>query len=445
MGRTRQEKDALGKIRVPVEAPWWWYTQRVLSIYPQEWVAKVPETFLRAYLEAKMVYATVNARFRKIDQEVKRAIHTSAKQLLKKNSDEFMKFFPISQIQSWWWTSTNMLVNEVLANESSVVLWGKYGSWKVDAHDHLNASQSSNDTFPGVTKIVCLKHMTHLRSALKWLEKQLKAHARKRKNIKKVWRTHLQDAVEIRLGDEFSAYARTIGKNVWYIDQARKSLLELNFWGTATWSLQNITPAIRKELVREFSKFYSLKFIQPKSYFEQISSSWDIAFVSQTLTHVANDLIKIWNDMRIVSSWPLAWFNEYNLPAVQPGSSIMPWKINPSVIEALTMVCAKVSWTNHTVEILTRHAQLELQQFMPGISFSLVECMHQLAYSLDMFTSKCVKDIAPNKKHIAQLLDWSFVNATNYSESLWYEVVAEAVVKALKTWKSLKEILEWVK
>jgi fumarate hydratase class II len=364
---------------------------------------------------------------------------------LKKDSNEFMQFFPLSQIQSGWWTSTNMLINEVLANEASLVLWAKYGSGKVDAHNHLNTSQSSNDTFPWVTKIACLKLIVHLRSGLKSLEKEMKSHARKRRNIKKVWRTHLQDAVVVRLWDDFSAYARTINKNISYLDQARKTLLELNFGGTATWSLQNITTPIRKELVREFSKFYARDFIQPKSYFEQNSSSWDLAFFSQTLTHIANDIIKIWNDMRLMSSWPLAWFNEYDLPVVQPWSSIMPWKVNPSVIEALTMVCAKIVWADQTVQILTRNAQLQLQQFMPGIAFALITSLHELSWSIEMFVTSCVKGITPNKKHITELLNWSFAHATDYSESLWYEVVADAVVKALKTWKSLKEILDWIK
>ena len=289
-----------------------------------------------------MVYATVNARFRKITQEYKRAIHQAGKALLKKNSEEFMSYFPIGQIQSGGGTSTNMLVNEILANEASLLLGKKYGKYIVDPHTHMNASQSSNDTFPGVMKITCLKLLVPLVKSLQTLEKTFIQQARKRKKIKKVGRTHLQDAVVVHLGDEFGAYARTIQKNRKYLQQAHKVLLEFNFGGTATGSLQNITPAIRKELIREFGKFYKKTFIQPKSYFEQNSSSGDLAFMSQTLTHLANDLIKMGNDMRLLSSGPLAGFNEYSLPAVQPGSSIMPGKVNPSVIEALTMVCARV-------------------------------------------------------------------------------------------------------
>ncbi len=342
MPKTRTEKDALGKLKVPVDAPWGIYTQRVLGIYPQEDIQKVPELFLRTYIAAKMVYATVNARFRKISQETKRVIHTAGKELLKLPSAAFMAHFPISQIQSGGGTSTNMLVNEVLANEANRTLGKKYGARTVQSHDHLNASQSSNDTFPGVTKLTCLGLLDVLLEEIRALEKVMRGHARRRKDIKKVGRTHLQDAVVVRLGDEFAAYARTLAKNKKYLQDAEKVLLELNFGGTATGSLQNITTPMRKELVREMIKKFGKRFVQPASYFEQNSSSGDLALLSQSLVHLANDLIKIGNDMRLMSSGPLAGFYEYTLPVVQPGSSIMPGKVNPSVIEGLTMVCAKV-------------------------------------------------------------------------------------------------------
>jgi len=440
MGR-RTEKDSLGKLVLDSSVPWGIYTQRVLDTYPQDSSNRLPEDFLRTYIEAKMIYATVNARFRKISQEKKRAIHTAGKKILWLWSEELMKFFPIGQVQSWWGTSTNMMINEVLANEATVVLWWKYWKYIVNPHDDLNASQSSNDTFPGVTKLILLKRIPELLTSLHGLEKTCKRLSQRWKNIKKVGRTHLQDAVVILLWDEFWAFARTLEKNRKYLNEAQKVLLELNFWWTATWSLQNISSAIRKELNREFSKGYKKKFIQPKSYFEQNSSSGDIAWVVQAMNHCANNLLKIGNDLRLLSSWPLAWLHEIDLPAVQAGSSIMPWKVNPSVVEAVTMLLSKIHGADHTVHFLTRQSQLQLQQFMPQIAWSSLDAMNALTQAVTLLDQKCMKWIIFNKKHIKYVLEHSLAEATNYSEQYWYEVVAKAVVEALKTQKTLDSIL----
>lgn len=441
MPKMRTEKDSLGKIKISANAPWGIYTQRVLSAYPQDNVPKVPETFLRMYIESKMIYATVNARFRKITQAQKRAIHKGGKALLKMPSPAFMEHFPIGQIQSWWGTSTNMMINEVLANKANSLLWWTYKKRAIDAHDHLNASQSSNDTFPGVGKLVIHTMFLWLIDTVYALEKTARKHARTWKSLKKVGRTHVQDAVVITAWDEFAAYARSLQKHRFQLQDAQKTMQELNFGGTATGSLQNITLAIRKELLREYSAFYKASFVQPKSYFEQNSSSADFAYVSHILVLLANTLIKIGNDLRLLSSGPLAWFGEYVLPAVQPGSSIMPGKINPSVIEAMTMVCAQVIGHDQAINVLTRQAQLQLQQFMPGIVFPLIESMEYMTAALRMFHDICFIGILPDKKRMRQLLEGSFASATDYSEKLWYDVIAQAVHTALKTGKTLHEVL----
>lgn len=441
MSKTRNEKDALWVLKVPYDAPWGIYTERVLWVYPQGCTQPVPEVFLRTYIEAKMIYATVNARFRKLDQEKKRALHKVWKALLKLPSDAFMAHFPIWKIQSGGGTSTNMMINEVVANLATVELWWKLGKYKVTSHDDCNGSQSSNDTFPWVTKLTLIKLFPELLTSLDGLIKTCASHARRWKSVKKVWRTHLQDAVVVTMGDVFWAYARTLQKNKKYLQEAYKWLFELNFWWTAAWSLQNITLPIRKELTREFSNFYKKQFIQPKNYFEQNSSSGDIAWFMQALIHCVNDCIKIGNDLRLMSSWPLAWIFEYELPSVQPGSSIMPGKVNPSVVEAFTMIWALIIGHNQSVQFLTRQAQCELQQFMPQIAWSVIESIQQLSAWLSMLNKHCVAWIKVNKKRIKQLLDWSFAQATDYSEKVWYDIVAKAVHEALHSWKSLKEIL----
>jgi len=427
---------------VPKDAPWGIYTERVLSVYPQEGIASVPEKFLRNYIKAKIVYATVNARFRKIDQNTKKVIHAVGKSLLKLESEEFMTYFPIRQIQSGGGTSTNMMVNEVMANLASQALGKKFGSWKINSHDHLNMSQSSNDTFPWVCKLTSSEQATSLIKELQKLIWVFKKKWSNRKSIKKVGRTHLQDAVIISLGDEMKGYARSLEKNKKYLEQSLQVIKELNFWWTATWSLQNITPALRKELTREFTKMYKTKFIHTKDFFEQNSSSADLAHLSQSLVLLANTMIKISWDLRLMSSWPLAGIGELILPTVQPGSSIMPGKVNPSVLEAVTMTSAKVIWIDHTIQVLSRQAQLELQQFMPGIAFPLFESLQWMKETITMMNLKCIKWMKPNKTRISELLEWSFSYATDYSEKLWYETVAKLVKKALKEKRNLRELLD---
>ena len=442
MSKTRTEHDSLWSLKIVKDAPRGIYTQRVLNTYPQLGIQTVPESLLREYIRSKMIYATVNTRFRKMDQTSKKAIIAAGRELLALDSEAFLRFFPIGQMQSGGGTCTNMMINEVMANLASRQLGKKFGSGRISSHDHLNLSQSSNDTFPGVTKLTVLQLWNTLESLLTKNITILKNKARSRKTIKKVWRTHLQDAVVISLGDEFAAYARTLDKEKKYLQQSMQTIKELPFGGTATWSLQNITPAIRKELIREFSKVYKMKFVQAKSYFEQNSSSWDLAHVSMTLAHLASSLIKITNDLRLLSSGPLAGFAELQLPTVHPGSSIMPGKINPSVLEASTMSCAKVIGNDHTIQLLHRQAQLELQQFVPGSWFALISSLQELIATLDMLHNKCLKWIQPNKKNIHDTLEWSFAYATDYTEKLGYETVAMLVKKALKEKKNLRDLLK---
>ncbi len=440
MAKYRKEKDTLWELKISNNIPRGIFTERVLSTYPVS--LPIPEVFLREYIKSKMVYATVNSRFRKIDQKYKKAIHVAGKEVLKLDSDDFMSLFPVGQIQSGWWTSTNMMVNEVLANYTNRVFGKKFGHNLVSAHNHLNLSQSSNDTFPWVTKITLLHQLPILVKQLDAVIKRCKTKARSRKTIKKVGRTHLQDAVVIWLSDEFLAYASTLEKNKKYLIQALSVCKELPFGWTATGSLQNITPAFRKELIKEFSKMTRVKCHGPKSYFEQNSSSADFVIVSQALVSLANNLIKISSDLRLLSSWPFAWFGELIVPSVHAWSSIMPGKVNPSVLEAMTMVCAKVLGNDHSIQILTRQAQLQLQQFMPGITFPLLESVQLLSTSLDMLDKKCLRWIKANKKHITHILESSMAFATDYTQVLWYEKVAKLVANALRQKKNLREMLE---
>lgn len=438
--KTRTETDSIWSLDIPVDAPRGIYTQRVLNTYPYS--VHVPVVFLRSYIEAKMIYATVNSRAGKLDEKIMKAIHTVGEELLKLDDEEFLMYMPIWQIQSGGGTSTNMMINEVMANLASKQLWDKFWSWVVNAHDHLNLSQSSNDTFPWVMKISCIKLLAELLEDIDALVYEFKKHEEQRKDIQKVGRTHLQDAVVITLGEEMWAYARCLEKSQVLLVQSLDHLLELPFWWTATGSLQNITPEIREDLIEEFSEQYDMPCVAPVSYFEQNSSSADMMVLSHACVHLANNLIKIWNDLRLLSSWPLAWLWELSLPVVQPWSSIMPGKVNPSIVEAMTMICAKVIGNNETINVLSRMSQLQLQFLNPCIARSIIDSLEQLIVWIQMFTTQCVSWILPNTERIGELLEWSFAYATDYSEKLWYETVARLVKKALKQKVNLRELLD---
>lgn len=438
----RTEHDMLWSRELPDDTPRGIYTARVLDNYPQDGIWSIPSIFLRIYIQAKMVYASVNARHNKISQDTADAIVWAGQQLLDMPEEEFVEYFPVRQVQSGGGTSTNMMINEVLANLATVRLWGIYGEYLVDPHNHVNASQSSNDTFPWVIKLVVHIYMKDIFLELANISCICDVHACAWADIETVSRTHLQDAVVIHLWDEFAAYTRTFHKNLEYIQQSIEVWAELNFWGTATWSLQNITPEMRRDLIADMSEVFGYSYIQPESYFEQNSSSGDLYYISQTLSHLASDCIKICNDLRLLSSGPLAGFGEIVLPQVQPWSSIMPGKVNPSILEAMTMVCARVIGNTKSVEVLTHQAQLQLQQFAPGIARVMIESLEYLLWWLQMRRSKCLAGITPNKEHIHKILEWSFAYATDYSETLWYEKVAELVQRALKEWVNLRALLE---
>lgn len=419
------------------------FAQRVINNF-QISGQVIPTLLIHTYLRVKRVYANVNHQTSKLDPQRTKAIDNACKSLLKLPAAELRQLFPLDYIQSGGGTSTNMVVNEVVAYFAQQELGSsRPGTFSnIHPNDHVNMSQSSNDTYPGVTKIMAALQLTNLLAQLDKLQGTLHNKSRSFRNIRKVGRTHLQDAVPLALGEEFSAFARIIAKNNSYLRQTQKLLYELPFGATALGTLQNITPQIRKLVIRALAKEFNLPFIPAKNYFEATSSSSDLAKVAAALASLANDLIKISSDLRLLASGPRAGLAEITLPAVQAGSSIMPGKINPSILEALEMTCFRVSGNNHTVQIATRCSQLQLQAFMPIIAYALYEIFELLTNGIIMFNEKCLQGLTANKASIAQNLERSFVYATEYAERLGYDKVAQLVQKAYKDNLNLRELLE---
>ncbi|MCB1178053.1 MAG: hypothetical protein KDK36_10780, partial [Leptospiraceae bacterium] len=353
------------------------------------------------------------------------------------------EMFPIDHFQSGGGTSTNMLVNEVIANMSEKYLGGEFGQNNlVNPYDHVNMSQSSNDTFPGVVRITSYLQIDDLIHQMLLLKDSLNKKAKEFGSTTKVGRTHLQDALPMKLSDEFYAFERMIEKNINHLGYVKTILAELNFGATAIGSMQNIDKQIRLKLIREMGKEFGVKFKAPKNYFEITASSSDMAFASATLANLANDIIKISNDLRLLSSGPRAGLAEISLPEVQAGSSIMPGKVNPSIAESMSMICFEVIGNNEALQQATRAAQLQLQAFGPTIGFKLFFSLQTLISGLKMYRAKCIEGIFANTENIKKNYENSFIYATEYSEKLGYQTVAKLVKKAYQKNLNLRELLE---
>lgn len=438
----RLETDLLGSIEIPEDALYGIYTARVLENF-QISTRFVPEEFLKNYIGVKRLYAHINFKHNKIDRSKAEAVIDACDTLLAMDSIEFMQHFPIDVIQSGGGTSTNMVVNEVIANIAEVILGGKVGQYKmIHPNDDVNMSQSSNDTFPAVIKITTYFQISRLLKVLEALQTSLISKSKEFKDISKVGRTHIQEALPMTVGNEISAMVRTIEKNFKYIETVQRLLLELPLGATAIGSTQNISTQMRKDLIREISKELEVNFTRPRNYFEATNSSSDFSKISSAIASLANDLIKIGNDLRLLSSGPKAGVAEYKLPEVQAGSSIMPGKVNPSIVEAVTMVCFEVLGKDHTIQIATRSAQLQLQAFSPVIAWSTYDMLDMLSNGISTLTSKCIKGLKINKIVTERNLSSSMALATSYSEKLGYDKVAKLVKEAQKKDLSIIGLLE---
>lgn len=439
--KKRIEKDSLGEKSIPLNAYYGIYTERVLENFGVPY-QNVPQVFLRTYIRVKKCYAKVNSEVEKLPKNLSVAIIKSADKILDLNSESFEKLFPIGIIQSGGGTSTNMMVNEVIANTANELFGGKRGIYSpIHPNDHVNMSQSSNDTFPGVSKITTAIQLVEFIKSLTYLKELLYKKSLQYKKYIKVGRTHLQDAVKMTVGDEFSAFSQTISKNIKNLNNALKISQELPFGATALGSMQNISPQIRKQIIKELSKEFDMSFFKPENYYEGTSSSGDLAKISSDISNAALDLVKIASDLRILSSGPRAGINEIALPVVQAGSSIMPGKVNPSIPEAFMMICFKVVGNNHAIEMSTTYSQLQLQVFMPIIAFIMYENLFLLNLGCVIFSKKCIEGITINHEEIKHHFERSFIYATDYSEVLGYAKVAELVKIAYKEKLNLIDLI----
>ena len=407
------------------------FTKKVISNFNIS-RSKVPGEFIRNYIKVKGVYARVNNNCGKLSSTKSKLILKSVNTLLKKDNGELESLLPIDIFQSGGGTSINIPVNELIS---------KYSEYKLNPFDDVNMSQSSNDTFPSVSKITTYSQIEEL---IKTIEDSLVVYERlikETKDIHKVGRTHMQDALEMSVADELSAHYEIVSKNIYHLKRIQKYCLELPLGATALGSMQNISKEIRKGIIKEISKEYGIDFKASKNYYESVSSSGDLLKVSSAIVCCASDLLKISKDIILLSSGPKAGLNEIILKESQKGSSIMPGKINPSIFEAVCMVCFKVIGNGLTIETANQNAQLQLQAFNPIIAYTLFENIEILTNGFKTFNQKGISNISFNREGIKRSLESSLVYATEYSEVLGYERVAELYKESLSKDIDLKELI----
>ena len=437
MKKFRIESDSLGNKKIEKSNLWGAQTQRSIENF-KIGNEKMPIEVIVAFGYQKKAAAISNIKLGKLSKKIGKLIIDACDQIinLKLNNE-----FPLSIWQTGSGTQTNMNVNEVISNYAIKKIKGKIGSKNpIHPNDHVNLSQSSNDTFPTVMHIATnelldRKLLISLNNLIKILNKKTKEF----KNIIKIGRTHTQDATPITLGQEFSSYLQQIINSKKRIMVAKNELSFLAQGGTAVGTGINSPKNFDKLFCHNLSKFTKNKYLPLTNKFEGISSHDSMVNLSGSLSGLATSLFKISNDIRFLGSGPRSGLGELILPENEPGSSIMPGKVNPTQIEALSMVCTQVMGNHTTVTISGSQGHFELNAFKPVILFNILQSIHILSDAIQSFTNNCLKDIKPNKKRIKEHLDNSLMLVTALNEYIGYDNAAKIAKKAFKENLTLKE------
>ncbi len=434
--KLRKEFDSIGSINVPYDKYWGASTQRSNKFFNIGKIL-VNISIIKSIAIIKRSAAIVHAKDKLINSKISKAIIKASDEVIKGKLDEN---FPLKVWQTGSGTQTNMNVNEVIANRAIEILGGKKGTKKpVHPNDHVNKSQSTNDVFPTAMHIsLATQTFSKMLPSLKILEKELKKKSLEFKKIVKIGRTHLQDATPLSLGQEFSGYHAQLKKCIERIEYALKEILFLAQGGTAVGTGINSKKNFDKKIVKEISKFTKIKFKPAPNKFAELAAHDAIVNFSGTLNTCAVALMKISNDIRFLGSGPRAGYGELILPENEPGSSIMPGKVNPTQCEAVTMVCANVIGNHNGITMAGSHGHFELNVFKPLIAHNILQSIDLLADSTKNFALYCVKGIKANKKRIKEHLDNSLMLVTALAPHIGYDNAAKIAKTALKNNTTLK-------
>jgi aspartate ammonia-lyase len=437
-GQARIEHDSLGDVAVPAGALWGAQTQRAVENFPISGLRAHP-AMIRATVLVKKAAALANVETGRLDERLGRAIVRAADEIL---GGQWHDQFVVDVYQAGAGTSHNMNANEVLANRAIEILGGRRGDYKlVSPNDHVNMAQSTNDTFPTAMRVATLLMVRETLPALDRLADAFEAKGREFDHIVKSGRTHLQDATPIRLGQEFAAYGLSMRRDRERLRHASETLYELNIGGTAVGTGLNAEPAYISGVVKHLAELTGFPLRTAKMLVEIAPSMASFVEVSGALRVLAIDLTKIANDIRLLASGPATGFYEIVLPAVQPGSSIMPGKVNPSMAEMLNQVCFQVLGFDTTITFAAQAGQLELNVMMPVIIHNMLWSLEILKNAMDAFTERCVKGISANVEKAEAYAFKSASLVTALAPYIGYLAAAEIAKEQVTTGRDIREIV----
>jgi len=434
----REEKDTMGTVYVPEDAYYGPQTQRAIDNFPISGLY-FPVRFIHSLALVKQCAALVNCELSVITREISDAVVQASREIMEGSFDDQ---FSLDIFQTGSGTSTNMNMNEVIASRANEILTGKKGG-KAPVHpnDHVNAGQSSNDVIPSVIHISALAMITdQLKPSLKHLYSSLKTKALEFKDVKKIGRTHLQDAVPMTLGQEFSGYARQVQLGLKRITTVESTLCELALGGTAVGNGLNAHPEFASLVIQHINRKTGLDFKEAQNHFEAQSGRDAAVETSGALKTIAVSLVKIANDIRWLASGPRCGIGEIIIPSLQPGSSIMPGKVNPVIPEAVLQVAAQVMGNDTTIMLGGQAGNFELNVMLPVITYNLLQSISVLSSVSSVFADKCISGIKADRDKSGLFIEQSLALATSLIPHIGYDKAAWISKKAHETGKTIRQI-----
>jgi len=432
----RIERDSLGEVKVPAEALWGAQAQRALENFPISGLKPWP-AFIWSMAAVKRAAAEVNRDLGLLPEEKAEAILQAAEEVM---DGQWQEHFVVDPFQAGAGTSHNMNTNEVIANRATQILGGKPGEYRVHPNDDVNMSQSTNDTIPTAIRLGCLWRLDELLDVVNGLAAALQEKAEAFDGIVKSGRTHLQDAVPVRMGQEFGAYAEAVRRDSERIRRAAEGLRELGIGGTAAGTGLNAHPEYHKGMVAALYHLTGLELHTSDNLSERMQSMADMVDFSAAMRTLALTMIRIANDIRLLSSGPSTGLNEIHLPEVQPGSSIMPGKVNPVLAEMTNMAMFHVVGDDTAVALAAQAGQLELNVMMPIIAHNLFEMMQVLIGALKAFTEKCIVGIEANQAQAEGWLAHNAIVVTALNPLIGYQAGAKLVKEAIAQGTPIREL-----
>ncbi|HVT57570.1 MAG TPA: class II fumarate hydratase [Thermoanaerobaculia bacterium] len=437
MAATRIEKDSLGEVEVPAGAYYGAQTERARRNFPVSGL-RFPRRFIAALAAIKREAAAVNEELGLLPAEIAGAIRQAASEVAAGDLDEH---FPLDVFQTGSATSTNMNANEVIANRAIEILGGALGSKRIHPNDHVNASQSSNDVIPTAIHVAALGALREaLAPALVRLAEELEGKASEFDRVVKIGRTHLQDAVPVRLGQEFGGYARQARLSLERLAAVEPRLAELPLGGTAVGTGLNAPPDFGPRVIALLAAGSGLPFVPAVNRFEAMGAKDAAVETSGALKTIATSLTKVANDIRWLASGPRCGIGEIAIPSLQPGSSIMPGKINPVIPESVLMVAAQVAGNDTSITLAGMAGNFELNVMMPVIAYNLLQSIEILAAAARLLAERCVAGITANLERCLEMVEKSLAMVTALVPRIGYDAAAEIAKESVRTGRTVREL-----